>query len=38
MFLNVINEVTHKTLLFPEKWRNQVQNINTPEEYQKIQL
>ena len=34
----VINEVTHQTLLIPEKWSDQVQNINTPEEYQKIQL
>ena len=34
----VIKEIKHQTLLIPEKWRNQVQNINTPEEYQKIQL
>ncbi|MFE3847910.1 molybdenum cofactor guanylyltransferase [Flavobacterium sp. LB3P45] len=34
----VINEVTHQTLLIPKKWGDQVQNINTPEEYQKIQL
>jgi molybdopterin-guanine dinucleotide biosynthesis protein A len=34
----VIEEVKHQTLHIPEKWRTQVQNINTPEEYQKIQL
>lgn len=34
----VIKEVKYQTLLIPEKWSNQVQNINTPEEYQKIQL
>lgn len=34
----VINEITHQTLLIPEKWSDQVQNINTPKEYQKIQL
>ena len=34
----IINEVTHQTLLIPEKWSDQVKNINTPEEYQKIQL
>jgi len=34
----VIEEVKHQTLYIPEKWRTQVQNINTPEEYQKIQL
>jgi molybdopterin-guanine dinucleotide biosynthesis protein A len=34
----VIEEIKHQTLHIPEKWRTQVQNINTPEEYQKIQL
>jgi molybdopterin-guanine dinucleotide biosynthesis protein A len=34
----VIEGIRYKTLLIPEKWRTQVQNINTPEEYQKIQL
>ena len=34
----IIEEVKHQTLYIPEKWRTQVQNINTPEEYQKIQL
>lgn len=34
----VIKEIKHQTLLVPEKWSAQVQNINTPEEYQKIRL
>ncbi|HEY4618487.1 MAG TPA: molybdenum cofactor guanylyltransferase [Flavobacterium sp.] len=34
----VIKEIKNQTLLIPEKWSAQVQNINTPEEYQKIQL
>lgn len=34
----VIKEIKHQTLLIPEKWSDQVQNINTPEEYQKIRL
>lgn len=33
----VIDELTHNTLIVPEKWENQLQNINTPEEYKKIQ-
>ena len=31
-----IEEVKHSTLEIPEKWKNQVQNINTPEEYQNL--
>jgi molybdopterin-guanine dinucleotide biosynthesis protein A len=34
----VIEETKHQTLLVAEKWSEQLQNINTPEEYQKIQL
>lgn len=34
----LIKEITHQTLLIPAKWSGQLQNINTPEEYQKIQL
>ncbi len=34
----VIKEIKHQTLVISEKWSDQVQNINTPEEYQKIQL
>ena len=34
----VIKELKYQTLLIPEKWSDQVQNINTPEEYKKIQL
>ena len=34
----IIEEINQQTLKIPEKWRTQVQNINTPEEYQKIQL
>jgi molybdopterin-guanine dinucleotide biosynthesis protein A len=32
----VIEDVKHQTLEVPEKWNNQVQNINTPEEYQNL--
>lgn len=32
----VINEVNHQTLMVPEKWSAQVQNINTEEDYKKI--
>lgn len=32
----VIDDVKHKTLTVPEKWNNQVQNINTQEEYQNL--
>jgi molybdenum cofactor guanylyltransferase len=32
----VIEDVKHKTIEVPEKWNNQVQNINTQEEYQKL--
>jgi molybdopterin-guanine dinucleotide biosynthesis protein A len=32
----VIEDVKHKTIEVPEKWRNQVQNINTQEEYQNL--
>nr|WP_315158167.1 molybdenum cofactor guanylyltransferase [uncultured Flavobacterium sp.] len=31
-----IEDVKNRTLEVPEKWKNQVQNINTPEEYQKL--
>lgn len=31
-----IEDVKHRTLEVPEKWKHQVQNINTPEEYQKL--
>ena len=31
-----IEDVKHRTLEVPEKWSNQVQNINTQEEYQKL--
>ncbi|MGL5112095.1 MAG: molybdenum cofactor guanylyltransferase [Flavobacterium sp.] len=33
-----VNEITHQTLEVPEKWKNQLQNINTPEEYKNIVL
>lgn len=33
---HVIDDVKHKTIVVPEKWNNQVQNINTPDEYQKL--
>lgn len=32
----VRNEIVHQTIIVPEKWNDQVQNINTQEEYQKI--
>jgi molybdopterin-guanine dinucleotide biosynthesis protein A len=32
----VIEDVKHQTIEVPEKWSNQVQNINTQEEYQKL--
>lgn len=32
----VIEDVKHQTLEIPEKWHNQVQNINTQEEYQNL--
>lgn len=32
----VIESIKHQTLELPEKWRFQVQNINTKEEYQRI--
>lgn len=34
----LIKELKYQTLLIPKKWGDQVQNINTPEEYKKIQL
>jgi molybdopterin-guanine dinucleotide biosynthesis protein A len=34
----VIERVRHQTLLVPEKWNHQTQNINTKEEYQNLQL
>jgi molybdopterin-guanine dinucleotide biosynthesis protein A len=33
---DVIDEVNHQTLSVPEKWRTQLQNINTDEDYKKI--
>ncbi|NRS88809.1 molybdopterin-guanine dinucleotide biosynthesis protein A [Flavobacterium sp. 7E] len=33
---SVRDEVAHQTIVVPEKWNDQVQNINTQEEYQKI--
>jgi molybdopterin-guanine dinucleotide biosynthesis protein A len=33
---NVIDNVKHQTIVIPEKWSNQVQNINTQEEYQNL--
>ncbi|WP_418262207.1 molybdenum cofactor guanylyltransferase [Flavobacterium faecale] len=33
----VIEDLSHQTLIVPDKWSKQVQNINTPEEYKKIQ-
>ncbi|GIZ07546.1 molybdenum cofactor guanylyltransferase [Flavobacterium sp. UMI-01] len=33
----VVEDLSHQTLVVPEKWQNQVRNINTPEEYKKIQ-
>jgi molybdopterin-guanine dinucleotide biosynthesis protein A len=32
----VIKELRHETLTVPEKWSHQIQNINTPEEYQNL--
>jgi molybdopterin-guanine dinucleotide biosynthesis protein A len=32
----VIEDVKHQTIVVPEKWTNQLQNINTPEEYQNL--
>ncbi|HKO76052.1 MAG TPA: molybdenum cofactor guanylyltransferase [Flavobacterium sp.] len=32
----VIEDVKHQTIEVPEKWSNQVQNINTQEEYQNL--
>jgi len=32
----VIEDVKHQTIVIPEKWNNQVQNINTQEEYQNL--
>lgn len=32
----VIDDVKHQTILIPEKWNDQVQNINTQEEYQNL--
>lgn len=32
----VIEQVKHQTVVVPEKWSQQLQNINTQEEYQKI--
>ncbi|WP_366186970.1 molybdenum cofactor guanylyltransferase [Flavobacterium ovatum] len=33
----VVEDMMHQTLVVPEKWSKQVQNINTPEEYKNIQ-
>jgi molybdopterin-guanine dinucleotide biosynthesis protein A len=32
----VVEDVKHQTLEIPEKWNDQVQNINTKEEYQNL--
>ncbi|PKB15846.1 molybdenum cofactor guanylyltransferase [Flavobacterium sp. 5] len=32
----VIDDVKHQTITVPEEWNNQVQNINTQEEYQNL--
>ena len=32
----VVEDVKHQTLVVPAKWHNQVQNINTQEEYQNL--
>ncbi len=32
----VVEDVKHQTLIVPEQWNNQVQNINTQEEYQNL--
>ena len=37
MLRKVIEDLSHQTLVVPDKWSKQVQNINTPEEYKKIQ-
>jgi len=31
-----VDELTHQTLSVPEPWSNQLQNINTPEEYKNL--
>ncbi|MGA9639614.1 molybdenum cofactor guanylyltransferase [Flavobacterium sp.] len=33
----VIKDMSHQTLIVPSKWHKQVQNINTPEEYEKLE-
>jgi molybdopterin-guanine dinucleotide biosynthesis protein A len=33
---NVVEDVKHQTIVVPEKWSDQVQNINTQEEYQNL--
>ncbi len=33
----VVEDLTNSTLIVPQKWEKQIQNINTPEEYKKIQ-
>jgi molybdopterin-guanine dinucleotide biosynthesis protein A len=35
-FRKVIEDVKHQTIVVPEKWSNQLQNINTQEEYQNL--
>jgi molybdenum cofactor guanylyltransferase len=32
----VVEDVKHQTIVVPEQWNNQVQNINTQEEYQNL--
>lgn len=32
----LVDEISHKTIIVPEKWSHQIQNINTPEEYKSI--
>lgn len=34
--IKVIEDIKHQTLVVPEKWNDQVQNINTQEQYQNL--
>lgn len=33
---DLVNEVLHQDIQVPEKWKNQLVNINTPDEYQNL--
>lgn len=33
----VVEDMFHQTLVIPTKWHKEVQNINTPEDYEKLQ-